>query len=89
MAQPTYRYEFRFATNGVTTQVYAGSPNHIPWQLTTPGEYPKTDTVAGPPSKSLYGMNLLTALHVRTEMPLPGWWTDVNWNPLQKPSPEK
>ena len=73
LAQPTYRYEFRFATNGVTAQVYAGSPNHVPWQVTTLGEHPRTDTVAGPPSKSLYGMNLLTALHVRTEMPLPGW----------------
>ena len=82
MAQPTYWYEFRFATNDVTTQVYAGSPNHIMWHVTTPGENPITDVVADPRSGSLDGMSLLTALHVRTGMPLPGWWTDVNWNPV-------
>lgn len=74
IASPSYRYEFRFATDGVTTQVYAGSPNHIVWSVRTFGERATTEWVGDPASTSLYGRNLMTTLHLRSGMPLPDWW---------------
>jgi len=80
MAPTTYIYTFRFAINGVTTQVYWGNILCPTWHVTTTvglmtGESSTTDTVAGANSAVLYGYNLMTTLRKLTGMPLPSWWS--------------
>ena len=79
---PDYFYELRFATFGVSTQVYSGDLD-CPWNVTTLGDaigYATTslftigsDTVFLGGS-TLDGVEILRALHQRTGMPLPSWW---------------
>jgi hypothetical protein len=82
MASTTYIYIFRFAINGVTTQVYWGNILCPTWYVTTTveltnGESSTTDSVAGAPSAQLYGYNLMITLHKKIGMPLPDWWTAI------------
>jgi hypothetical protein len=74
MVETTYLYTFRFASDGVTTQVYWGDIGTAAWQVTT-GEHETTESVLGAMNAQLYGFNLLTTLHQRTGMPLPDWWS--------------
>jgi hypothetical protein len=72
IASPTYRYEYRFAANGVTTQDFSGNLDCVTWSVTTRGI---SSTVADPSTTTLDGFNFMTTLHQLTGMPLPSWWT--------------
>jgi hypothetical protein len=65
LASPTYIYQFRFATLGVTTQVYEGNPDCALWECRVFGASSPWTMDVSPPT--------LEALHERTGMPLPRW----------------
>jgi hypothetical protein len=65
---PEYDYQFSFATNGITTQVYTGVLLCVSWGATTLGV---SASVVGGNATTLYGSNLMTTLHKLTGMPLP------------------
>jgi hypothetical protein len=69
LGSPTYAYEFRFATVGITTQVYTGVPNCVIWQHPLLGIYIPILGDVGVSDATL------DALHERTGMPLPKWVT--------------
>jgi hypothetical protein len=69
IASPAYVYEFRFATNGVTTQEYTGSLDCVEWNVVTPGQ--QSAIVAAADDTTLDGYNLMFTLHNLTGMPLP------------------
>ena len=69
LGSPTYAYEFRFATVGITMQVYTGVPNCVIWQHPLLGIYIPILGDVGVSNATL------EALHERTGMPLPGWMT--------------
>jgi hypothetical protein len=68
MTAPDYVYEFRFATLGVTTQVYHGSEDEGWWDATTLG-IPSPFPIDAENVTLLDGENLMDALHNLTGMP--------------------
>ena len=67
LGSPTYIYEFRFATLGVTTQVHKGNAECAVWGYWVLGVPSPWSMGASPPT--------LKALHNLTGMPLPRWMT--------------
>jgi hypothetical protein len=67
LAPVSYTYEFRFATNGASTQVYTGDAACVTWTVTTFGVQVPVDAP--------YGTSLMFTLHKLTGMPLPSWWS--------------
>ena len=77
LASQTYLYEFRFATNGVTTQTYNGDIACTTWQVVSAGK--QSEEVGGAQEElaAVAGENLMNWLHQQTCMPLPSWWSTI------------
>lgn len=77
IGSPEYVYQFRFATLGVTTQVYTGSDDCGGWDATSLGisrlgiidEFPYLAGQVAVRTVTLDGVEILQALHQRTGMP--------------------
>jgi hypothetical protein len=73
----TYKYEFRFATLGVITQMYTGQADCTEWDVITLGNVLGNLRAlvlfsgVGVAYASLDGVEILEALHKRTGMPVP------------------
>jgi hypothetical protein len=74
MSLTSYWYEFRFTSDAITTEIYAGLLNSNSWTVTTLGWHPVTETVAGPQGSILHGRSLLIELYKQIGLPLPDWW---------------
>jgi hypothetical protein len=70
-----YAYGFIFFTNGATTEQYAGLAECATWSVVIGGNDGPTAFAVGVPNATLNGVNLLTALHQQTGMPLPSGWS--------------
>lgn len=77
LASQTYLYEFRFATNGMTTQTYTGDIACTTWEVVGAGKH--SDTVGGAQegAADVAGENLMNWLHQQIGMPLPSWWSTI------------
>jgi hypothetical protein len=71
-------YKFRFATHGVTTQVYSGTDLCAGWDSVTLGIFTDFWSISGHLvnvyGDRLDGAYMFDALHKQIGMPLPAWW---------------
>ena len=75
-APTSYLYEFRFATLGMTTQVYSGNSLCTGWNITTLGVPTVAQShgeQAGVTFVKVDGVEIMRALHQRTGMPISGF----------------